>query len=74
MTNSKGAYARLAIRTRRAVARLTMACGVLLVGLSSASADVTIPDTPAGRAMSAWLSAFNSGDRTQLDGCARETF
>jgi hypothetical protein len=67
MTNSKGAYARLAIRTRRAVARLTMACGVLLVGLSSASADVAIPDTPAGRAMSAWLSAFNSGDRTQLD-------
>jgi hypothetical protein len=67
MTNSKGAYAQLAIRTRRAVARLTMACGVLLVGLSSASAEVTVPDTPAGRAMSAWLSAFNSGDRTQLD-------
>jgi N-terminal domain of Peptidase_S41 in eukaryotic IRBP len=67
MTNSKGVNTQFSVRTRRAVARLTMACGVLLIGLSSASADVTIPDTPAGRTMSAWLSAFNSGDRTQLD-------
>jgi hypothetical protein len=66
MTNS-GAYAELALRARRAVARLAMAIGVVLIALSPASADVTIPDTPAGRTMSAWLKAFNSGDRTQLD-------
>ena len=54
-------------RTLRAVARAIMMCGVALIGLGSASADVTIPDTPAGRAMSAWLEAFNSGDRARLD-------
>lgn len=26
-----------------------------------------IPDTPAGRVLSAWLQAFNSGDQAQLD-------
>lgn len=31
------------------------------------SAQTTIPDTPAGRVLSAWLQAFNSGDQTQLD-------
>jgi hypothetical protein len=60
-------YTPLAIRTRRAVARVAMACGVVLIGLSLASADVAIPDTPAGRIVSAWLEAFNSGDRTRLD-------
>ena len=27
----------------------------------------TIPDTPAGHALAAWLDAFNSGDRTKLE-------
>jgi retinol-binding protein 3 len=54
-------------RTLRAVARTVMMCGVALIGFGSASADVTIPDTPAGRAVSAWLEAFNSGDRARLD-------
>ena len=67
MTNSNGAYMTLPSLARRAVARAAMLCGVTLIALGSASADVTIPDTPAGRAMSAWLSAFNSGDRTRLD-------
>jgi retinol-binding protein 3 len=67
MTNSQGAYMKLAFRTLRAVARAVMMCCVALIGLSSASADVTIPDSPAGRAASAWLEAFNSGDRTRLD-------
>jgi hypothetical protein len=58
---------KLAFRTLRAVARAVVMYGVALIGLSSASADVTIPDTPAGRAVSAWLEAFNSGDRTRLD-------
>ena len=67
MTNSHGAYRKLAFRTLRALAHAVMMCGVALIALSSASADVTVPDTPAGRAMSAWLEAFNSGDRTRLD-------
>src|SRR5262249_43866340 len=28
---------------------------------------VTVPDTPAGRALSAWLEAFNSGDSVRMD-------
>ena len=31
----------------------------------------TIPDTPAGRIFAAWLSAFNSGDRAQLEAFAK---
>ena len=67
MTNSNGAYTAMAFRTRRVLARAAMACSIVLIGLNSASADVTIPDTPAGRIMSAWLEAFNSGDRARLD-------
>jgi hypothetical protein len=67
MTNSNDSYMKLAFRTLRAVARAVMMCGVALIGFGSASADVTIPDTPAGRAVSAWLEAFNSGDRARLD-------
>jgi len=67
MTNSNRAYTKLAIRAWRAAARAVMVCGFVLIGLSSVSADVAIPDTPAGRIMSAWLEAFNSGDRTRLD-------
>jgi hypothetical protein len=58
---------KLAFRTLRTVARAVMILGVVLIGLSAASADVIIPDTPAGRAVSAWLEAFNSGDRARLD-------
>ena len=32
-----------------------------------AAAQPAIPDTPAGRTFKAWLEAFNSGDRAQLD-------
>src|SRR5213079_3246782 len=32
-----------------------------------AQAPPAIPDTPAGRTFKAWLEAFNSGDRAQLD-------
>jgi len=30
-------------------------------------ADIAIPDTPPGRALGAWLDAFNSGDRARLE-------
>jgi len=32
-----------------------------------AGAQPAIPETPAGRTFKAWLTAFNSGDRAQLD-------
>jgi hypothetical protein len=62
MTNRNGAF-----RARRAMARVAVVCGVLLIGQSLRAAEVTIPDTPAGRTVSAWLDAFNSSDRARLD-------
>jgi retinol-binding protein 3 len=41
-------------------------CSVAICGARHASADAPIPDTPAGHALSAWLDAFNSGDRTRI--------
>jgi len=35
-------------------------------------AQPAIPDTPAGRIFKAWLEAFNSGDRAQLDAYAHK--
>lgn len=32
-----------------------------------ALADVSVPDSPPGRALAAWLSAFNSGDRARAE-------
>jgi hypothetical protein len=53
-------------------------CLTLLLALAAAFAQQTapqpqaaappaIPETPAGRTLKAWLDAFNSGDRAQLD-------
>jgi hypothetical protein len=39
----------------------------LLVGVSCGLAQLTIPDTPAGRTLRAWLDAFNSGDRAMIE-------
>jgi hypothetical protein len=39
----------------------------ILLFAAIASAQTTIPDTPAGRTLRAWLDAFNSGDRTKLE-------
>jgi hypothetical protein len=33
----------------------------------ASSAQAVIPDTPAGRALSAWLEAFNSADRARIE-------
>jgi retinol-binding protein 3 len=38
-----------------------------LAPLASISAQVAVPDTPAGRVFTAWLEAFNSGDRALID-------
>jgi len=33
----------------------------------AAAAPVSLPNTPAGKAFSAWLTAFNSADRAKLE-------
>lgn len=40
---------------------------VLLVSVGSGLAQVTVPDTPAGHTLQAWLDAFNSGDRARIE-------
>ena len=42
-------------------------CCLLLLGLVTACSQPAIPDTPAGRALTAWLDAFNSGDRARVE-------
>jgi hypothetical protein len=44
-----------------------LALALAFAPLAAASAQVTLPDTPAGRVLSAWLEAFNSGDRAQIE-------
>jgi hypothetical protein len=40
---------------------------VLMFGLTAAWPQATIPDGLAGQTLKAWLDAFNSGDRAQMD-------
>ncbi len=40
---------------------------LLLISAGCALAQATIPDTPAGRTLRAWLDAFNSGDRAKIE-------
>src|ERR1700720_4242802 len=40
---------------------------VLLVRVSCGLAQLTVPDTPAGHTLQAWLDAFNSGDRGRIE-------
>ncbi len=54
-----------AVATRVVLAVLGV-CLVLLPPLRTAAEDA-IPTTPAGRTLAAWLEAFNSGDKAQLD-------
>jgi hypothetical protein len=70
MANGDGRPARaqgVLVRSARTAAALVYISCAVVVGLNAAAADVAIPDTPAARTMSAWLDAFNSGDRTRLD-------
>jgi hypothetical protein len=70
MANGDGRPARAQgvwVRSARTAATLVYISCAVVVGLNAAAADVAIPDTPAARTMSAWLDAFNSGDRTRLD-------
>lgn len=40
---------------------------LLWAGAGFASAQVTVPDTPAGRTLQTWLDAFNSSDRAKVE-------
>jgi hypothetical protein len=40
---------------------------LLLVGVCCGLAQLTVPDTPAGHTLQAWLDAFNSGDRARIE-------
>jgi hypothetical protein len=42
-------------------------CLVLVLGLGTAWAQPTIPDTPAGHTFKAWLEAFNSSDQNLME-------
>ncbi len=54
-------------------ATLGMLCIGLLLALASAAAQnqITLPDTPAGQTFKAFLAAFNSGNRAQIDAFCR---
>jgi hypothetical protein len=45
----------------------TLFVALLCLTFSLAAQTPTIPDTPAGRTLQAWLEAFNSGDRGRLE-------
>jgi len=40
---------------------------LLLVGAGGGLAQTTVPNTPAGHTLQAWLDAFNSGDRAKVE-------
>jgi hypothetical protein len=41
--------------------------GLLLLAASVCAAQVSVPDTPAGRTLQTWLDVFNSGDRGRME-------
>jgi hypothetical protein len=45
---------------------IALCLSVLLSGFV-AQAQTSIPDTPAGKVLRAWLDAFNSGDRAKME-------
>ena len=59
------------LRARALATLILSVCGVIAaafptLGRANSLAPV-IPDTPAGRALGAWLQAFNSGERARID-------
>jgi retinol-binding protein 3 len=47
--------------------RVAVLCLGFLCVVWAVAGQVTIPETPAGRTLGAWLTAFNSGDKTQME-------
>ncbi len=50
-----------------------MLFGLLWAGVGVGSAQATIPDTPAGHTLQAWLDAFNSSDRAKIEAYVKTT-
>lgn len=50
--------------TLRSISR---AFAFLFLTAGLASAQVTVPDSPAGQTLKAWLDAFNSGDKARIE-------
>src|SRR5580658_11303127 len=46
---------------------LSRSLALLLLGVGCGWAQTTVPDTPAGHTLQAWLDAFNSGDRAKIE-------
>jgi hypothetical protein len=46
---------------------LSRLLALLFVGVGCGLAQVTVPNTPAGHTLQAWLDAFNSGDRAKIE-------
>jgi hypothetical protein len=46
---------------------LSRSLALLLLSVSSGLAQTTVPDSPAGHTLQAWLDAFNSGDRAKIE-------
>ena len=40
---------------------------LLLVGVACGLAQISVPNTPAGHTLQAWLDVFNSGDRGRIE-------
>ena len=50
-----------------------MLFGMFWAGVGIGSAQVAIPDTPAGHTLQAWLDAFNSSDRAKIEAYVKTT-
>jgi hypothetical protein len=48
--------------------RVALACAVMLTAgwLAIGSAEPAVPNSPPGKTLHAWLTAFNSGDRAAM--------
>jgi Peptidase family S41/N-terminal domain of Peptidase_S41 in eukaryotic IRBP len=46
---------------------LIVAAAFLFLSTANGFSETTIPDTPAGKTLRAWLDAFNSGDRAKVE-------
>ena len=51
-----------------------VACGILSLFAQTESAQIGIPSTPAGERLTAWLAAFNKGDREAIQSFLENNF
>jgi hypothetical protein len=53
--------------TKKITRVLLVVAASLFVAAGNGFGQTTIPDTPAGKTLRAWLDAFNSGDRAKVE-------